>query len=541
MRSTLRRGATLLALAALAACSHSPQGTAALPAHPRAVLLRGLDLEPDSLDAQKARSVEAQRVLMDICEGLTTLDRRGGVAPGIAERWSVSPDGKTYTFQLRHAARWSTGQPVVAQDFVAGLRRLVDPHTGSQYAEVVSVISHAPGIIAGRRPVTDLGVTAAHPHTVIISLRMPSPYLPALMAHPATCPVDPRLLARYGASYAHPGHLPSDGAFVLTQWAHGSYIDLTRNRYYWRNSATRLDGVRYLISVDENAQLNLYRAGELDIVDNAIPRSEFGWIEGHLGPQLHMAPELGTYYYGFNMRRAPFKGQAGLRRALAMVIDREKLTQLVLRTGEQPAYGWVPPGIAGYQPQSPGWRRLTLAQRIAAARRLYSQAGYSARRPLRFTLKYNSGEVHGEIAIAVASMWRQALGVRVRLQSEDFSSLMQDIERGDVQMFRSSWIGDYNDPYTFAQYFKSDFGINLPHYDDPAYDALVDRAEAQLDPARRAELLERAERLMLHDQPVIPLYFYVSKHLVKPQVTGWYNNVMDVTYSRELGLRGVSP
>ena len=540
MRRALGRGATLLALAALTACSGSPQGGAAAPAQGRAILLRGLDLEPDSLDAQKARSVEAQRVLMDICEGLTTLDREGAVAPGIAEKWTVSADGKTYTFLLRHDARWSTGQPVVAQDFVAGLRRLVDPHTGSDYAEVVSVIEHAPGIIAGRRPLESLGVLAPDPYTVIVKLRTPAPYLPALMAHPATCPVDPALLARYGESYAHPGHLPSDGAFVLTRWAHGSYIDLTRNPYYWRNSATRLDGVKYLISVDENAELNLYRAGELDVI-GVIPRSEFGWIRRNLGSQLHIAPWVGTYYYGFNLRRAPFKGQPGLRRALAMVIDRDKLTRLVLRTGEQPAYGWVPPGMAGYTPQSPAWRSLGAAQRLAEARRLYAEAGYSAARPLRFTLKYNTGEVHSEIAIAVASMWQRALGVRVRLRAEDFSSLMQDIERGNVQMFRSSWIGDYNDPYTFAQYFKSDFGINLPHYDNPAYDALVDHAEAELGPARRRALLERAERLMLHDQPVIPLYFYVSKHLVKPQVTGWYNNVMDVTYSRELGLRGASP
>ena len=540
MRHAIRRGATVLVLAALAACSHSPQGNAPRASRGGAILLRGLDLEPDSLDPQKARSVEAQRVLMDICEGLTTLDRRGGLAPGIARRWTVSSDGKTYTFHLRHDARWSTGRPVLARDFVAGLRRLVDPHTGSAYAEVVDAIDHAPGVIAGRRPVTSLGVFAPDPYTVIFRLRTPAPYLPALMAHPATCPVEPSLLAKYGSGYAHPGHLPSDGAFVLTRWAHGSYIDLTRNRYYWRDSATRLDGVKYLISVDENAELNLYRAGEVDIIDT-IPRSEFGWIERHLGAQLHIAPLLATYYYGFNLRRAPFEGHPGLRRALAMVIDRGKLTRLVLRTGERPAYGWVPPGMAGYTPQSPAWRRLTLAQRIAEARRLYRQAGYSAARPLRFTLKYNTGEIHTELAIAVASMWRRALGVRVRLVAEDFSSLMQDINRGDVQMFRSSWSADYDDPYTFAQYFEGDFGINLPHYRNPAYDALVNRAEARLNPARRLALLEEAERLMLRDQPVIPLYFYVSKHLVKPRVTGWYDNAMDVTYSRMLGLKGESP
>ena len=539
MDGRLVRGiVVLLALGALGGCTGRGEPVARTAADN--VLLHGLDLEPDSLDPQKARSVEAQRVLRDICEGLTTLDRHGRPAPGIATGWTVSADGKTYTFMLRHDARWSSGAPVVAADFVAGLRRLVDPHTASDYAEVVSVIRHAPGIIAGRRAVTTLGVADPTPYTVTIRLRAPAHYLPALLAHPATCPVDPALLQRYGASYAQPGHMPSDGAFVLTQWVHGSYIELTRNPDYWRNAATRLSGVRYVIATDENAELEMYRAGELDIMD-VVPRTEMGWIRSHLGGQLHIEPELGTYYYGFNLRRAPFKGARGLRRALTLVIDRDKLTRFVLRAGERPAYSWVPPGTDGYQAQVPAWSRLGMAARISEARRLYAAAGYSAAHPLSFTLEYNTGEIHEDIALAVASMWREALGVRVRLRREDFSSLMHDVESGKATMFRSSWIGDYNDPYTFAQYFKSDFGINLPHYDDPAYDRLVDRAEATLDPTRRAALLEQAERLMLHDQPIIPLYFYVSKHLVRPRVTGWYDNVMDVTYSRNLGLRAAAP
>ncbi len=530
------RGAlVLLAFTALGGCAQRA-GQMPRSAAGQDILLHGLDLEPDSLDPQKARTVEAQRVLRDICEGLTTLDRRGRPAPGIATGWSVSPDGKTYTFTLRKNARWSTGAPVVAADFVAGLRRLVSPRTASDYAEVVSVIRHAPGIIAGRRPLRELGVLAPSPYTVVIRLRTPAQYLPALMAHPATCPVDPALLAKYGATYAQPGHMPSDGAFVLTQWVHGSYIQLTRNPDYWRNAETHLAGVRYVIATDENAELEMYRAGELDIMD-VVPRAELGWIRTHLGGQLHIEPQLGTYFYGFNLRRPPFKGKPGLRRALAMVIDRRRITRFVLRAGEPPAYSWVPPGVDGYETQPPAWSRLGIAARVAAARRLYAAAGYSAAHPLRFTLEYNTGEIHEDIALAVASMWRRALGVRVRLQQEDFSSLMHDISNGKATVFRSSWVGDYNDPYTFAQYFKSDFGINLPHYDNPAYDRLVDRAQATINPARRIALLERAERLMLHDQPIIPIYFYVSKHLVKPRVTGWYDNVMDVTYSRELGLR----
>jgi oligopeptide transport system substrate-binding protein len=541
VRSRPRTLIPVLALAALGACSRSPTGSSTGgAAHGAAVLLRSLGAEPDSLDPQKARAVEAQRVLRDICEGLTTIDKAGGVAPGIAETWQVSPDGKTYTFHLRHDARWSNGQPVVGADFVAGLRRLVEPDTGSQYAEVVDVIVNAGDIVAGRKPPESLGVLAPDAYTVVVKLSGPAPYLPALLSHPSTCPVDPVALVNDKDAYARPGNLPSDGAFILSQWVHGSYIYLTRNRHYWNDAATRLDAVKYLITPDDNAELTLYRADQLDITD-VIPRSQYDWIRSHLADQLHVAPQLGVYYYGFNLRRAPFAADSKVRRALAMTIDREKLTRLVLRSGEMPAYGWVPPGVTDYTPQSPDYRALSPAQRLAEARRLYAEAGYSAAKPLRFELRYNTEEIQTQVAIAIASMWQQALGAQVTLRGEEFRSLMQDIDRGDVQMFRSSWVGDYNDAYTFAQCFKSDFGVNLTHYHNPVFDDLLERAAAATDPQKRRGFLQQAEAVMLRDQPVIPIYFYVSKHLVKPRVIGWYGNIMNVTYSKDLGLRGATP
>jgi len=209
----------------------------------------------------------------------------------------------------------------------------------------------------------------------------------------------------------------------------------------------------------------------------------------------------------------------------------------VLRVGELPAYGWVPPGVDNYTSQSFDYRSEPLRQRIAEAQRLYREAGYSRDRPLSFELRYNSGEVHTKLAIATASMWKEALGADVRLTQVEFKSLLQDIDRGDVEMFRSSWVGDYNDAYTFAQYLKSDFGVNLPHYSNPSYDALLVSAARQHDPLAHSALLEEAERVMLADHPLIPLYFYVNKHLVKPQVQGWYDNVMNVVYSKDLSLR----
>jgi oligopeptide transport system substrate-binding protein len=526
-----------LALGALlGACARSGAPGAA----PAAILVRGGGPDPDSLDPQKARGFEAQTVLRDLCEGLTTLDRNAAVAPGVAAQWRVSADGLTWHFDLRPEARWSNGDKVVAADFVAALRRLVDPATASAYAQYVDVIANASEIVAGHLPAGALGVQAPDDATLVITLATPAPYLPTLLSHPSTCPVHRPTLLAHPDGFARAGVMPSDGAFVLTEWVQGAYVLALRNHHYWNDAATRLDGVKYLLIPDENAELARYRGGELEVTF-VVPRGQFDWIKANLGGELHVSPQLTTYYYGFNLRRAPFRDAPKLRRALSLVIDREKLAQLVLRVGELPAYGWVPPGVDHYSPQSFDYQTVPMSARIAEAQRLYRESGYSRDRPLAFELRYNSGEVHTKLALAIASMWKEGLGAQVRLTQVEFKSLLQDIDRGEVEMFRSSWVGDYNDAYTFAQYLKSDFGVNLPRYSNARYDALLRAAQHQSDPDARAALLEEAERVMLQDTPLIPIYFYVNKHLVKPEVAGWYDNVMNVVYSKDLALRGAPP
>jgi oligopeptide transport system substrate-binding protein len=219
-----------------------------------------------------------------------------------------------------------------------------------------------------------------------------------------------------------------------------------------------------------------------------------------------------------------------------MVIDRERLASSVLRVGELPAWGWVPPGVLGYQSQSFDYAAMPVEQRITEARQLLEASGAARGKPLGFELRYNNGEVHTKTAVAVASMWKEALGVEARLAGVEFKSLFQDIDRRDVDLFRLSWVGDYNDPYTFLQFLKSGFGINLPHYANRDYDGLLDSAAQQVDVLERRRLLEQAERTALADHPLIPLYFYVNKHLVKPEVRGWYDNVMNVYYSQDFDL-----
>lgn len=544
-RSLLRRPLFGLLLACgLAACGDgsgpaqdNPERAGARQAAIGDATLRlGNGPEPDSLDPQRARTVSALNVIRDLFEGLTAVGPQGTPVPAAAESWTVSADGLEYRFHLREGLRWSNGDPVVAADYVAGMRRLVDPKTASQYAQILEPVVNAAAIIGGKRPPSDLGVEAPDVHTIVVRLVNPAPYLLGLVSHTSTFPVHGPSLAEHGDRFAQPGRLVGNGAFVLEDWVVGSHIGVRRNRSYWDDGNTRLERVRFMHAEDASAEFRQYRAGQID-VSNVVPPQQYAWIREHLPAELHVAPQLSTYYYGYNLTRPPFKDRPALRRALSMVIDRQRLTTAVTGVGEAPAYGFVPRGIADYAPQQFDYATKPYAERVREARELYRQSGYSAANPLEVEIRYNTGEVHNRLAVAIAAMWKEALGVETTLYAEEFRALLQTIQaRADTQVFRSSWIGDFNDAYSFLQLLQSDFGINLTGYSNPHYDTLLAEAIRQPDPARRRALLEEAERLMLADHPLLPIYFYVNKHLVKPHVRGWSDNVMNIQYSRHLWL-----
>lgn len=532
-----------LALSALAslvvACGGgSPgSGTAASSAAADTLLVRGNGPEPDTLDPQKARTDGAFNVLRDVFEGLTAVGPDGSAVPAAAERWEVTPDGLEYTFHLRDGLRWSNGDRLVAADYVTGMRRLVDPATASPYAQSLDPVANANAITRGEQPPAALGVAAPDDRTVVVTLAHPAPYLPGLLAQPSTFPVHGPSLAAHGAAYAKPGNLVSNGAYVLGDWVIGSRIELARNHRYWNDAATGIDRVRYLHHDDPSAEYRQYRAGEVDIT-YSVPPQQFAAIKAATPSELHIAPQLSVYYYGFNLSRPPFKDRPELRRALSMVLDRDRIVTAVTGLGEAPAWGWVARGTADYTPQRFDYAAWTPERRIAEAREIYRKAGYSDARPLEVEIRYNTGEVHNRIAVAIAAMWKDALGVKTTLYAEEFRALLASVQaRTDTQVFRSSWVGDYNDAYTFLQLLQSDFGLNLTGYANPAYDALLDEATGQPDLARRRALLEQAERAMLADTPVLPIYFYVNKHLVKPRIAGWRDNVMNVVYSKDLKIR----
>ncbi len=522
----------LAAFAAVAGCGGKDDKS-----EPVSTLQRGLPADAETLDPQLARSTQAAEIQRDIGEGLFTYAYGPEPEPAAVERWEMSEDGLTYTFHLREDLKWSNGDVVTADHFVAGMRRLVDPATAAFYAEMLIDVENAEGIVSGDIPVSMLGVEAVNDRTLVIRLVRPTPYLIGILAHPSTFPVHTPSLAEHGDQYARPGKLPSNGAYVLDAWVPGSLISLKRNEHYWNNDATAIDAVNYHVIVQDTTELNRYRAGELHIT-STVPSASFAQVRQQYGDQLKVAPFLTVYYLGFNLTKPPFKDNRALRRALSMAIDREQLTEKVTARGETPAYSWVPPGIGGYEPVRMGFASLGKEEREQQARRLYNEAGYSDANPLEVEVRYNTGDTHTRIVGAVRSMWSDVLGFEAKLHNEEFQVMLANIRQAQVtEVFRASWQGDYIDPNTFLAVLRSNNPQNMPRYQSDDFDDFMARAGAQTDPRQRMLMLEEAESVMLGFYPVIPLYFYVTRHLVHPDIEGWGDNPLDYHYSQQLSFK----
>ena len=501
------------------------------------VLNRGTASEPESLDPHKARTIQAGDVQRDLGEGLTGYAANGELILAAAERMAMSDDGLMYTFWLRPDGKWSNGDKVTAQDFVFSFRRLVDPATAAFYAQQsLGDVVNATQIIAGEKPVDDLAVVAVDDLQLQITLNKPVPYFLRLLCHPSTFPVHRGSIELHGNAHARPGNLVSNGAYQLKAWEVGSYIELVRNEHYRNNHQTAIDRVRHHVTPEAMAELNRYRAGELDITAT-VPSEAFEQMRRERPDELRVSPYLAVYFYGFNMTKPPFKDNPKLRQALSMAIDRETLAEKVVGRGETPAYGWVPFGTVNYEPRQFSYAKLSRQKRHTKARELFREAGYGKTNPLKLQLRYSTSDTHKRIASAVRFMWEDVLGVETTLINEEFQVLLENIRLQEItQVFRSGWTADYDDAHAFLSVMESDNPSNMTGFSNDDYDLLMDKAATQTDPRVRQAYLEEAETLLLAEQPVIPLYFYVNKNMVSPRVCGWEDNVLNYHYSQYLAL-----
>ena len=496
------------------------------------VLKRGNGGEPGTLDPSLAEDVHAFNVLADLYEGLMATEADGSLVAGAAMTYTVSADGRTYSFALRPDGRWSNGDAVVAEDFVRRFRNVAAPSTASSYAFLLDSIDNFAEVKAGRKPATALGVTAADSRTLIITLGKPAPWLLSVLTMPVAYPMH-RLAAR-SPQGATQGAVPGNGAYRLVEWLPGESIRLARNPHYWNGSAVAIDDVEFYPVVEPSVELNLFRSGQLHIT-HTIPPMRVEDLRESMPDALRIAPGLGLYYLAPDLTEPPLDSRP-LREALSLAIDREAIVQMLGR-GERPAYGLVPPGVAGYTPAEYAWRGLSADARKRRALERYREAGMpdGDRAPIR--LVYDSGDVHERIALAVAAMWREVLGLEVELERLEWKLFLATRERRDAwDVMRFSWFGDYDDPTTFTDLFRSDSDQNLPAYANPDYDDALDRAAGSAESGDRPAEIAAAEAMLLDDYPIIPLYFYVSKHLVDPRVVGFESNSLDRHPSRHLSL-----
>jgi oligopeptide transport system substrate-binding protein len=518
-----------LAVAALLGCNQHRAPSGSEPTS--SVLKRGLGGEPSTLDPAAAVDTFSTQLIQDLYEGLTVESSSGAVVPGIASSWQVDQSGTQYTFHLRADALWSNGKHVRSQDFVAAWQRVLDPKRGSPVANDLILIAGAREIVAGRSPPSSLGVSTPSDDVLVVNLAQPALYFPELVAHSAAFPIYSEESARSHS----PGTWVSDGAYVLDSWQPGLRIVLKANSHYWDKKNVHIDAVQYQFASDQNAQFAAYRAGELDVTDT-IPPNAITAIRKDHPDEVVIAPYLGTAYYGINFTRRPFDGNKKLAQALSMAIDRERLVEATA-LGQVAAFGIVPPGTWNYTPQKWDWAATSSADRVAMARKLYAQAGYSPQTPLQLRLLYNSNPEIKQTALIVAAMWKEVLGVETVLTDEEFRVYLQsrhDKEKWDI--VRLAWSADYNDASNFLEIFRSSSANNDAGYSNGDYDKLLDSAAGSADPEARRHLLESAEKLLLDDYPAIPLYFYVSKRLVKPYIVGVKPNALDRVYSKSISI-----
>jgi oligopeptide transport system substrate-binding protein len=500
------------------------------------VVHRGNGEEPQTLDPHLAEGVPSSNILRDLFEGLTTTAPDGRIVPGTARHWNISRDGLTYTFFLDPDGRWSNGEPVTAGDFVWSWRRAVDPATGASYSRMLSPIVNAEAILAGEMPPEALGVEALNDMTFQVELEDPTPYFLGLLTHSTSYPVHRESIEEHGDSHVRPGNLVSNGAFTLADWRVRSNIELVKNPHYRAADEVVVERVVFYPLEDENTEFNRFRAGDLHWTYQ-VPNSQFRWLEQNMPEALMVAPWFGTYFFSFNLTREPFEDNLALRQALNLAVDREILTEQVSRFGEIPTFNLVPPGLPEYESPETPWAAMTQQEREAEAQRLYREAGYSEQRPLEVELRYNTSENHRKIAVAVAAMWKQVLGVRTRLINEEFRVFLQNrAQRRVTEVFRSGWIGDYQDAFTFLELFHSEHGRNDAGYDNDRFDRLLERIASERIPASRRNLMAEAERMILADQVILPVYNYVTKRLIDPRLKGWEENVMDQHLTRHMFL-----
>jgi oligopeptide transport system substrate-binding protein len=476
-------------------------------------------VEPESLDPGVVTGVPEHRILSNLFEGLTTSDPKDlSPRPGMAASWTISKDGLVYTFKLRDA-HWTDGKPVTASDFVYAWERVLNPHSGAKYAQQLFYVKNGEAYNTGRlSDFTQVGVRALDPKTLQVTLKNPTAYFLDLTSFYTLYPVPRWAIEAYGKDWAKPGKIVSNGPFRLATWVPQKELVLERNPQHWDAASVQLQKVVFNPTDDVNTAYKQFLAGESDWIPTVPPAQ---LESAKVKPEYYVSPYLGTYYFRFNVTKAPVS-DVRVRKALSLAVDRGTLTTFVTKAGEVPSSNFVPAGLRGYE----GPRGLAFDP--AAAQKLLAEAGYPGGKGFPKTeLVYNTSDIHRVITQAVQQMWKEHLGIQVELANVEWKVYLARQSTLDYQISRAGWIGDYVDPNTFLDLWKTGAGNNQTAWSNPRYDELIERAARLVNAKERMRALYDAERILLDEAPVLPLFTYVNKGMLSKKVTGWYPNILD--------------
>jgi oligopeptide transport system substrate-binding protein len=494
--------------------------------------------EPQELDPHIVTGVPEHHILIALMEGLVLKDPATlEPVPAIAERWEVSTDGRVYTFYIRNNARWSNGDAITAEDFAWSWQRALLPALGNLYAYMYYPIVNAEAFAKGElTDFSQVGVKVLDRLTLEVTLNNPTPYFLQLLDHYSMFPVHRATIEKFGAPdergtlWTRAGNFVGSGPFVLKQWDLNKVIIVEQNPRYWDAKTVKLKGIYFYPTQNATTEERMFRAGQLHFTAT-VPIEKIAVYRRDKPEQIHIAPYLGTYFYRFNTRVKHLQ-DTRVRQALAMSIDRESLVANVTKAGQLPATVITPPNTMGYTASS------DLRFDPVRARELLAQAGYPDGVGFPETeLLYNTSEDHRKIAVAVQQMWKQALNISVTLHNQDWKVYLDTESSGNYQISRASWIGDYVDPNSFLDMWIKDGGNNRTGWYSDEYDRLVLQvAPRAANQQQRYEAFLKAEALLMEALPIIPIYTYVSAHLIHPSVQGMPSNLLDYPSYKQVDL-----
>lgn len=485
-------------------------------------LLVGNGAEPGDLDPHLASILSDQIIVNTLLEGLTLLDEKSTEPqPAVAESWSASPDGRTWTFRLREGLRWSNGDPLTADDFVQSWRRALNPALAADNAWYLFALKNAEAYNA--KKLTDpaaLGCRAPDARTLVLTLERPTPYLPALVSLPAWFPVHVRSLGKLGAldrrgtDWTRPGNFVGNGPFILTEWKPNARIVVEKNPHHRDAARNALARVIFFPIENPDVEERDFRAGQLHATFN-LPVTKIAAWRKNDAARLRIDPTLQANFLRFNTTRPPLNDPR-VRRAFSLVIDRDALARSVLQGSRAPATALTPPGTGGYT------ARARVALDVAEAKRLLAAAGFAEGRGFpAIDIQARNDEIMPRVAEALQAMWQRDLGVKTTITQLEQKTWIQNQQTLNYGISTGAWTADFPDPVTFLGLFTANSAYNWTGWKHEGFDRLMETAADTADARQRYEVLQQAELLLLQESPIAPLYSGAQTYLLHPAVKGW--------------------